>query len=116
MSKDKANKTAPKPAVAKKGMVRDRSRNRTIDQSRKASEPKWENTGGGVLTRVIDGRSMGPGSRFANPIRLEGPGGFGSVKYEPTLPPAEETQWIKVGQERAEEDPMPDVMLPVTEM
>jgi hypothetical protein len=112
MSKDKKDQSAPK--AAKKGMVRDRSRNRTIDQSRKASEPKWENTGGGVLTRIVNGRGQGPGGRMSNPIRLEGPGGFTSVKYEPHLPPpSEETVWLKVGQEQP--DPMPDVMLP-TEM
>lgn len=53
MSKDqKSSKSAP--SKSKKGSVINRRANRTVDQSRAASSPKWVQTGRGtVLVRIV---------------------------------------------------------------
>lgn len=57
----------------KRGAVIDRRRNRTVDQSRAASEPKWKHIGHGVLEFI------GANGTQRNRIRPVGRGRYESV-------------------------------------
>jgi hypothetical protein len=59
MSSKKDSGAQGSKSTIKKGAVISRRNNRTVDQSRAHSEPKWKEQGGGVLVQV---------NGFSNPI------------------------------------------------
>lgn len=52
MSSKKDSGAQGSKSTVKKGAVIHRNRNRTVDQSRAHSNPKWKDVGGGVLVQV----------------------------------------------------------------